>query len=186
MDMRKPVIIGDHENFLGQAEQTFYELLLPVSFKPKYASNPTGDKIFVTGAPGEAGRIDDLKRSCEEMPIKVQVTSKNELKVYDQSSSSINDEMLSCDIQAHDGTFTYTYFPDPGSMGDVFLKIINVDNSIPTRNSNGQEAIDFEPDKVEAGLFAFDDVLKRINPLRNKYGLVVDYAIKRKMLHKVN
>ena len=179
MDLHNPVKTDNHGDFLSQAEQSYYELLLPVSFKPKYASNPIGDRIFVTGA--GASSIDNVRSA-----ITVKVCSTNELELYDQSSTARNHERLRCDIQAHDGTFTYTYFPDPGSMGDVFLKIINVDNSIPTRNSNGQEAIDFEPDKVEAGLFAFDDVLKRINPLRNKYGLVVDYAIKRKMLHKVN
>ena len=178
MDLHKPVKIDNHGNFLSQAEQSYYELLLPVCFKPKYVSYPTDDSTFVTGA--GASNIRDVKRT-----ITVEVCSSNELELYDQSSSASNNAKLPCDIQVYDGRFTYTYCPDPGSMGDVFLKIMNTNNFILTGNSDEREAVDFESEKVEARLFKFSDVLKPDNPLFNKYGLIVDYAIKRKMMHKV-
>ena len=63
-------------------------------------------------------------------------------------------------------------------MGDVFLKIRN-------NNSDEREAVHFESEKTEARLFNFSDVVESDNPLCNRYGLVVDYAIKRKMMHQV-
>ena len=178
MDLRKTVRTDDQNDFLGETEESFYELLIPVCFKPKYASLPTGDSTFVTGA--GASSIRDVKST-----ITVKVFSSNDLELYDQSSSARNNGKLLCDKESHDGRFTYTYCPDPESMGDVFLKIMNTNNSISTGNSDKRGPVDFESEKVEARLFKFSDVLKPDNPLFNKYGLVVDYAIKRKMMHKV-
>ena len=65
-------------------------------------------------------------------------------------------------------------------MGDIFLKINN-----PTENSKEQESAVLETENTEARLFKLSDVLKAHHPLYNKFGLVVDYTIKRKMMHKV-
>ena len=57
MDSRKTVKIDDQNDLLGGAQQSFYELLIPVRFQPKYAPHPTGDTTFTTG--GGASSIDD-------------------------------------------------------------------------------------------------------------------------------
>ena len=178
MDLRKMVQTENVNDFLGQAEQSFYELLIPVCFKPKYAINPTGDGLFVSG--DQASNINQVQSS-----IKVEIISSTELEIYDQSSSAENDDQLPLDIPADDGRFIYTLHPLPSSMGDVFLKIMSNSNLIPIENSDEREAAVFEADHAEARLFKFNDVLKTDNPLHNKYGLVVDYTIKRKMMHKV-
>ena len=181
MEMRQQV----EPRFLNQAEKSFYELLLPVCFKPKYSSNPTGDKIFVTGA--EAKSIKCLKKSDEEKPITVEleVVSSYELEIYDRSSSARNSQKLQCYNQGFGGRFLYTYYPNPASMGDIFLGIANTNYSLSTANSNEAKVVDSE--KAEAQLFKFSDVLKSDSPLYkyNKYGLIVDYAIKRKPMYEV-
>ena len=171
MDLRKQIDKNNSNNFLGPAPQSFYELLLPVSFKPKYATNPTGDNIFVSGT--DASKVNSAGF------IKVIVNSSNELEIYDQTQEN-NGRLEGQEDNV--GDYIYEFYPTPATMGDVFLKIMNRNNQV----LNDQES-PFESDNVEARLFKFSDVLNDIqNPLYDKYGLVLDYAVRRKMMTQLS
>ena len=163
MDLRKMVQTENVNDFLGQAEQSFYELLIPVCFKPKYAINPTGDGLFVSG--DQASDINQVKSS-----IKVDIISSTELEIYDQSNSAENDDQLPLDIPADDGRFIYTLNPLPMGdqdghrrMGDVFLKIMS--------NSNGECELHNLPEFVNPDqLGTVTDNILDSDSIRTVYG----------------
>ena len=169
MDLRKVIDKNNPNDFLGPAPESFYELLLPVSFKPKYTTNPTGDDIFVSGA--GASTVNSMDS------IKVVVVSSDKLDIYNQTEED-NGQLVA--QEDNTGGYLYEFCPTPTSMGDVYLKIMNRKNQVLDGESP------FESDNLEVRLFKFSDVLKNSeNPLYNKYGLVVDYAIRRRMMTKL-
>ena len=183
MDLRKSVDKNNPNDFMGQGEQSFYELLIPVCFKPKYTTAPTGDRIFATGA--EASEVKNTTGT-----IRVEVVSSTELEVYDQTAETGGSLRLEPE-ETDNNEFRYQFFPTPMEMGDVFLKIMNHSNfsndqSGSVTSSSGQESAPFESDNTEVRLFKFSDILKVENPLYDKYGLVVDYAIRRKTMHTIS
>ena len=168
MDLRKQVDSNNPNDFLGPAPQSFYELLLPVSFKPKYAPNTTDD-IFVSG--NDADTVNSMGG------IKVVVESSDKLDIYNQAEEN-NGQLVAQENSV--GDYFYEFNPTPTSIGDVNLKIMNGNNLV----RNGESP--FESDNLEVRLFKFSDVLKNSeNPLYNKYGLVVDYAIRRRMMNEL-
>jgi len=190
MDLHTAIKHENGEQNFVITEDTSYDLLLPVDFKPKYdlGAGNADDPVFISGA--NAGKV---KESIRDPVVTIKSTTPmvvTKLNSAVQTNLNVLAESRTVpEMACGDGTFEYTYTMEDRDKTDVHLRFTYAEKMINTTEELEQSQ--FRCDHVETRLFKFDQFLPSVedaavaNPLSDKYGLIVDYSIRRHMMYKV-
>ena len=149
-----------------------YELMLPVSFKPKYSPNPGGDPLFITGASA-------TKMEPDSAIATIHSRHGNIHRIINVATDQ--PERLEHGPQINDNKQNFEYYLN----GDVHLRIYYKNVPLPNVSGNHGQRI---TQNIEINLFKFEGLNKindQDNPLNGKYGLIVEYYVKQNMLYSV-